>query len=184
MRTSCWRSFLGVNFSLQVLEFSSSFWCTDMPRAYFVAVREEKRRFLLAEVLNVDDQVYDQRTQRDKCFITWIVLQFKFSNFWDHAQRMVIFTPIIRLAVLLHLSYKAASLNIKSCSEVYFLSGWNEQEGHRSFLWNMNYVLYLSKEIDNTWTYRRNSYFIGGGAGICPILDFLFWQNRLKLFSV
>ena len=106
------------NFSLQVLKLSSNFWCTDIPHAYFAAVREERRRLLLAEVLNVDDRVYDQQAQRDKCFITGIILQFKFSNFCDHAQHMVIFTPIIWLDAFLHLSYKAASLNIKRCPVV------------------------------------------------------------------
>lgn len=179
-RTTSWRGFLEVNFTLQVLEFSSSFWCTDMPHAYFVAVSAEKRRFLLAEVLNVrDGQVFDQRTQRDKSFTKWIVLQFKFSNFCDHVQHMVIFTPIVWLDAFLQV--KAASLNIKSCSEVYILSGWSEQGDTEAScgIWIMCYIF---QKKDNTWTCRRNLYFMGGGVGICPTLEFSFWQNRLKLF--
>ena len=60
----------------------------------FVAVSDEKRRFLLAEVLNVDGQVFDQRTKREKSFIAWIIYNLNFQ-IPVTTHRMVIFTPII-----------------------------------------------------------------------------------------
>lgn len=88
----------------------------------FEATRDKKKGFLLADDLNVDGQVwYDQRTRRDKSFITWIVCNLNFHIFVT-THRMAIVTPIIWLDDFLHWSQEFFVFFF------FFLSEWNERD--------------------------------------------------------